>query len=86
MTTVAGRLSVVALAIAGCAPTLTAKQERIYVAFEECKQQTGAIGYQLERTTDDGHFKIRGPADRSATLQECMRRENADLVLSLRRR
>ena len=75
MTAIAGCLIVgVSLAIVGCAPTLTAKQERIYVAFEECKQETGAIGYQLDRTTDDGHFKIRGPADRSATLKECMLR------------
>ena len=59
--------------IAGCAPTLTPRQEQVYAAVADCRERTGAEAF-LKYVDLDGRFAIE-PMDLRQLIpfRQCLR-------------
>ena len=67
-------LTLIVLALVGCAPTLTPRQEYTYKAVEECLK-TGLQGDWTYAVGADGSLRFEGRADGFSPVKECLKQK-----------
>lgn len=58
--------------LAGCASSLTPKQQTTFAQFDGCRRATEAWSVQLEKVDVGGAFSIRGPDIERNKVRDCM--------------